>query len=119
MNRRVHLIIGIVLFLVYAHGTGLFYRTAGTLFVFGILAVVAGSLLPDILEPATGARHRSICHGWRALGFTGMAFLLTAIPVLFSPVVPHLPLVFPISCFFLGYAAHLLADSLTRTGLPG
>jgi membrane-bound metal-dependent hydrolase YbcI (DUF457 family) len=119
MNRQVHLVIGIVLFLVYAHGAGLFYRAAGTLLVFGILAVVAGSLLPDILEPATGARHRGICHGRRALGFAGMAFFLTAIPVLFSPTVPRLSLVFTVSSFFLGYASHLLADSLTRAGLPG
>jgi membrane-bound metal-dependent hydrolase YbcI (DUF457 family) len=119
MNRQVHLIIGIVLFLVYAHGAGFLNHAAGSLFVLGILTVTAGSLLPDILEPATGARHRGICHGRRTLGFMGMAFLLTAIPVLFSPVVPRLPLVFPISCFFLGYAAHLLADSLTRAGLPG
>ena len=119
MNRQGHLAIGIVLFLVYAHGAGLFYHATGGLFVFGLLAVIAGSLLPDILEPATGARHRGICHGKRALGFAVLAFFLTAIPVLFSAGVSRLSLVFTVSCFFLGYASHLLADSFTRAGLPG
>ena len=118
MNRPVNLIIGTVLYLVYAHGAGLFYRAAGTLIIFGILAVTTGSILPDVLEPATGARHRGICHGRRALWFAGLAFFLTAIPVLFSSGVPRFSLVFTVSCFFLGYAAHLLAGSLTQAGLP-
>jgi len=119
MNRQVHLVIGIVLFLVYAHGADLFYRADGLPIVFGILAVTTGSLLPDILEPATGSRHRGICHGRRVLGFAVLAFFLTAIPVLFSAGVSRLSLVFTVSCFFLGYASHLLADSFTRAGLPG
>jgi len=119
MNRQVHLVIGVVLFLVYVYVAGFFHSTSPELFAFGIVAVAAGSLLPDVLEPPTSAKHRGICHSWRALKFVTVMFLLTAIPVLFTPGIPRFPLVFSASCFFLGYSAHLLADSVTRAGLPG
>ena len=119
MNRQAHLVIGVVLFLVYVYVTGFFHHTASDLFVYGIVAVTAGSLLPDVLEPPTSAKHRCICHSRRALKSVSVMFLLTAMPVLFAPGIVHFPLVFSASCFFLGYAVHLLADSLTRAGLPG
>jgi len=118
MNRQAHLVIGAVLFLTYVYVAAFFHRASADLFVFGIVAAAAGSLFPDILEPATSAQHRGICHSWRALKFIAMIFLLTAILVLFAPGIPYFPLVFSASCFFLGYSAHLLADSLTRAGLP-
>ena len=119
MNRQAHILIGVVLFLVYAYVAGFFRITASELFVFGIIATAAGSIFPDILEPPTSAKHRGICHSWRVLKSVTVIFLLTAMPVLFAPGIPHFPLVFSLSCFFLGYAAHLLADSMTRTGQPG
>lgn len=119
MNRQAHFIIGVVLFLAYVYVTGFFHHTASELFVYGIVAVAAGSLFPDILEPPTSAKHRGICHSRRALKSVSVMFLLTAMPVLFAPGIPHFPLMFSVSCFFLGYAAHLLADSMTRAGLPG
>ena len=119
MNRQAHILIGIVLFLAYAYVAGLFHHTTSELFVFGIVAAAAGSLFPDILEPPTGAKHRGFFHSRRVLKSVTVMFLITAMPVLFAPGIPHFPLVFSASCFFLGYAAHLLADSLTRAGLPG
>jgi len=119
MNRQVHLVIGLGLFLVYLYVTGLFHGPTGELFVFGIIAVTAGSLFPDILEPATSGRHRRIFHSRRVLNVAGMLFLLTGVTVMFARAVPDPAPVFAFSCFFLGYAAHLLADSLTRAGLPG
>jgi membrane-bound metal-dependent hydrolase YbcI (DUF457 family) len=119
MNRRTHLIIGIALFLGYGYGAGLIHHVAGEVFVCGVIAAAAGSLLPDILEPPTSAQHRGVFHSGRALKTVTMIFLLTAIPVFFTPGIARFPLVFSASCFFLGYAAHLLADSLTRAGLPG
>ena len=119
MKRQVHLIIGIGLFLAYGYMTGLFHNPAGELFVFGIIAVAAGSLFPDILEPATSPRHRGIFHSRRVLKGSALLFLFTAAPVMLIPVIPHLAGVFACSCFFLGYAGHLLADSVTRAGLPG
>jgi inner membrane protein len=119
MNRQAHLVIGVVLFLVYLYVTMFFHGISGELFVSGIVAVAAGSLFPDILEPPTNARHRGFFHSRRAFRSVSMIFLLTAVPVLFDPGIPHFALVFSASCFFLGYASHLLADSQTRAGLPG
>lgn len=118
MNRQVHLIIGGVLFLVYAYVAGLIHPAFGTLCIFGFVATAAGSIFPDILEPPTSAHHRGFFHSRRALKEIAVLFLLTAMPVLFAPGIPRFPLVFSTSCFFLGYAAHLAADSLTRAGLP-
>jgi len=117
MNRQAHLVIGTVLFLVYAYAAGSILSVSGELFAYGIVAVAAGSLFPDILEPPTSAQHRGICHSWRALKSVAVMFLLTALPALFVPGIPRLLPVFAASCFFLGYAAHLLADCLTRAGL--
>ena len=123
MNRKAHLIIGIALFLMYFYVAGLFHSTAGVLttgalFVSGIVAVSVGSLFPDLLEPATSSRHRGFFHSRRALDIVGVLFLLSAVVILFAPGAARLSLVFGTSCFFLGYAAHLLADSVTRAGLP-
>jgi membrane-bound metal-dependent hydrolase YbcI (DUF457 family) len=57
-------------------------------------------------------------HSRRALKSVTVLFLLTAVPVLFAHSMPRSPLIFAASCFFLGYSAHLLADSMTRAGLP-
>ena len=119
MKRQAHLVIGVILFLVYGYVAGSFHGSSGELLVLGIAAVAAGSLFPDILEPATSAQHRGIFHSRRALKSVAVIFLLTAIPVLSVPGIPHFPLVFSASCFFLGYSAHLLADSVSRAGLPG
>jgi hypothetical protein len=50
---------------------------------------------------------------------SALLFVFTAVPVLMVHSIPHLAGVFACSCFFLGYAGHLLADSVTRAGLPG
>ena len=118
MNRQAHLSIGMMLFLVYGWGEGLLHQTDGSFLVYGMIATLAGSLVPDILEPPTSASHRGICHSRRALKCTIVLFLISALPVLFASDIPRLPLIFSASYFFLGYAGHLLADTLTRAGLP-
>lgn len=118
MNRQAHLIIGMMLFLGYGYGAGLLHQAQGSLVVGGMLATLAGSLVPDILEPPISARHRGIFHSRRALKCAAVLFLVSALPVLLTSDIPRLPLIFSASCFFLGYAGHLLADSLTRAGLP-
>ncbi|MFA4877491.1 MAG: metal-dependent hydrolase [Methanoregula sp.] len=118
MNRKAHLVIGALLFLSYVYVTGFFHGTSLELFVFGIVAVALGSLFPDIIEPATGSHHRGICHSRRVLKFLLILFLLSALAVLFAKSSPRYPLVFSASCFFLGYASHLIADATTRAGLP-
>jgi hypothetical protein len=119
MNRKVHLGAGTALFLAFACGTGLFHRTSISLLIFGLGAAAAGSLFPDILEPPTSAKHLDFFHCRRSLAFAGAVFVLTTVPVVFVSGLPHLPLFVACSSFFLGYSAHLLADSLTQAGLPG
>jgi len=119
INRRVHLIIGITLLLAYAYIAVYSHGISVGPVTCGIITAATGSLLPDILEPPTGSRHRGICHSRRALNIVAAVFLISAIPVLFAPDIPHYPVIFSASGFSIGYLAHLLADSLTRAGLPG
>ena len=118
MNRQAHLIIGVVVFLAYHEVTVFIHAASTELLIPGIVAVAAGSLVPDILEPPTSAQHRGIFNSRLALKSVAVLFLFTAVPVLFAPGIPRFPLVSAASCFFLGYVTHLLADSLTRAGLP-
>jgi membrane-bound metal-dependent hydrolase YbcI (DUF457 family) len=115
MRRRVHLLIGAGLFLLYWYGAVSSRGGSGGLFVLGLVAAVFGSFLPDLLEPATSARHRGFFHGRRVLECAILCFLVSAGYTVLAPGTP-----FPLACsaFLLGYAAHLLADSLTRAGLP-
>jgi membrane-bound metal-dependent hydrolase YbcI (DUF457 family) len=115
MNRRVHLLIGAGLFLLYWYGAVSPRGGSGGLFAAGILAAAFGSLLPDLLEPATNARHRGLFHSRRVLECAVLFFLAAAALTVLAPGT-----LLPLACsaFLLGYAAHLLADSLTRAGLP-
>ncbi len=119
MNRRTHVVMGAIAFFLYTYLlTDPATAIDGTR-LYGLAAVLAGALLPDILEPATSANHRGFFHS-RGVA-RGIAVLFGA-SVLLSygfPWLPPGPYAFPASCFFLGYLCHLLADSLTPRGLPG
>ena len=122
MNRQTHLLVGIVLFLLCVYGTGLIHHTSGESLILGCIAVLAGSLFPDIIEPPASAKHRGFFHSRRMLKAAAVLFLITALAVMLAPGMPRFPLAssaFTSSGFFLGYATHLAADSLTRAGLPG
>jgi membrane-bound metal-dependent hydrolase YbcI (DUF457 family) len=118
MKRQAHLIIGESLYLGYIYATGLFAGMSAGLLVIGMVAMAAGSILPDLLEPATSAKHRGVFHSRRALKIVAVLFLIAVALVFAAPGIPHFPAVFGATGFFLGYAAHLLADSFTRAGLP-
>lgn len=118
MNRKGHLVLGLLLFPALIGIAGLFPRINTFLLISGAGAVAAGSIFPDIIEPPTSKRHRGIFHSRRALGgvLAGLALTMTAVVNLPAP--SRLPLLFACSAFFFGYATHLLADSLTPSGLP-
>jgi membrane-bound metal-dependent hydrolase YbcI (DUF457 family) len=118
MNRQIHLGLGVVLFLCYFSFARSIYDTNIAFFAFGIIAVTVGSVCPDILEPPTGPTHRGIFHSWPMLKAVTLLFLVAAVLGLLGSDIPHTLLVFSCSCFFLGYSTHLLADSMTRAGLP-
>jgi membrane-bound metal-dependent hydrolase YbcI (DUF457 family) len=119
MRKGSHLVIGFLAFFVYACLlNGIHSINAGS-FIIGIFTVAAGSVTPDILEAPTSSKHRRTLHCRRVLKGTGVLFGITAILYLL-PILPQpgkLP-DFCLSCFFLGYLFHLIADSTTRRGLP-
>ncbi len=65
MNRQEHLAIGVMAFIAYRSLVHLII-SADPL-VYALIAVVLGSILPDILEPATSWMHRGVYHSKRAL----------------------------------------------------
>lgn len=122
MNHGAHVLIGILFFFAYAFfhnamSPVIHYPVPGApvpwLWIPGFFLAVIGSSLPDILEPAKNRAHRRTFHSKKTLRTAGLLFALTAVIGLLSPVS------FSVSCFFLGYLSHLLADSTTRAGLPG
>ncbi|MEN6611399.1 MAG: metal-dependent hydrolase [Methanoregulaceae archaeon] len=121
MNRGVHLVLGGIAFFLYSWVIGNIEPAVSNPFLPGIIAALVGSLAPDCLEPATSWHHRGICHSRRALWFTGILLGLT-FAGLVLPVPSGTPSGFPVlwtvSCFFLGYFSHLLADACTKMGLP-
>jgi hypothetical protein len=121
MNRKEHLLIGIVIFFVYNFINNslinsaiipIFGISSSTLWLVGAFAAALGSIIPDQIEPATHWTHRGTFHSKRTLNLTIWLFGITAVISLFSS------LFFYISSFFLGYMFHLLADSMTEVGLP-
>ncbi len=112
MNRQQHLIIGAIAFIAYTLLLYLISKIPADALIYAFMAVVLGSILPDILEAPTSWMHRGLCHSKRALKFLGEILVVTAlIGLLFS-------IFYIVSSFFLGYVFHLLADATTEVGLP-
>ena len=121
MNHKEHVLIGVVIFFVYNFFNNtlinsvlqpLYGISINTMWLYGVILAVIGSGIPDILEPASHWTHRNKFHSKKTLRLSEGIFSITAIIGLFFPIS------FYISCFFLGYMFHLLADSLTKVGLP-
>ncbi len=112
MNRQEHLAIGTIAFLVYTYLLYLVIKTSTGAIGYAFIAVILGSIIPDILEAPTSWMHRGICHSKRALNLSGKILVLTAFIGLFFSTF------YVISSFFLGYTFHLLADATTEVGLP-
>ena len=117
MRRSGHLLIGTAAFVLYQLALEAACPAVLYPWFVGLFAAAAGAVFPDILEPGTGIHHRGICHSRRALKIVSVLFLTAAAISLVA--LPHRIVVYLASCFFLGYASHLLADSFTRMGLPG
>jgi len=54
----------------------LFYKLFFKCSCLGFLAVLAGSIIPDVLEPPTSWTHRDLFHSVRALKFAAIVFVL-------------------------------------------
>jgi membrane-bound metal-dependent hydrolase YbcI (DUF457 family) len=118
MNRPEHVGIGIVSWVLYDILLHLVNENFGSVILYALIAVVLGSIIPDILEPPTNWMHRDIYHSKRALKLTGKIFAVTALIGLLSYFFYIFSVSYILSNFFLGYTSHLLADSTTKTGLP-
>jgi membrane-bound metal-dependent hydrolase YbcI (DUF457 family) len=118
MRRECHLAIGGLAFSLYQFFIEIINKTTNYPWIFGFFVAALGSTVPDLLEPASGWRHRGLCHSRGALNLMILLFSISAVIALISSPFPDLFCIYLASCFFLGYAFHLLADSLTPLGLP-
>jgi hypothetical protein len=119
MDKQWHLIIGGIAFLLYQTFLDNFDTTIHFNWIIGLVLVAIGSVFPDTLEPANNRYHRGLFHSYGTLVIVLVCFIVSAITVSFSHPFPNLTLVYFVSCFFLGYIFHLLADSTTQRDLPG
>ncbi|MDD1686830.1 metal-dependent hydrolase [Methanoregula sp.] len=118
MRSSEHIGIGIIAFLGYAYVIGGIVSTINDPWIWGGLAVVIGSIIPDWIEPATNFQHRGLFHSIGSLKAVGLLFGSTALIALIIAFFSTFSAFYIISCFFLGYFFHLLADSITPMGLP-
>ncbi|MHA1222770.1 MAG: hypothetical protein ACTSP3_05850 [Candidatus Heimdallarchaeaceae archaeon] len=83
--------------------------------LLGLMFLILGSILPDIIEPPTDRFHRATFHSYYTLGITGVIGLisLVLIFVLGSNIITII-----IIALSLGYFIHLVLDSQTKMGLP-
>lgn len=117
MRRGVHLAIGLLAFCSYAYLGHFLQDIPRGALVFGLLAALASSILPDLLEPPTNSRHRRFFHSKTVLKGAGAVFCgTTALWLL--PELPQKTVPFVLSALALGYLLHLAADSITPRGLP-
>jgi len=118
MNRQEHVMIGLIVFSLF---TWIFYNIVKipiNMIIFGGIGALFGSIIPDLLEPATNWMHRGTCHSKRALKFTVKVFAIVVLIGLLSFFFSTFLIFYIIASFFLGYIAHLLADATTTVGLP-
>jgi membrane-bound metal-dependent hydrolase YbcI (DUF457 family) len=119
MRRSTHLLLGGLAFFAYTYPIYILLNLPSGTILVGFFAVLFGSVMPDVLEPARTWVHRGLGHSRRAMKGAAELFAVTAVLGLFQFLDPSLSLCYIASGFFLGYAVHLLADSVTPAGLPG
>jgi membrane-bound metal-dependent hydrolase YbcI (DUF457 family) len=118
MNSSEHIGIGIIAFFAYAYFIGNIASSINNPLIWGVVAVVIGSIIPDVIEPATSYRHRGLFHSFSALLVIFFLFGSTALIALVISFFSEFSAFYLWSCFFLGYLFHLLADAITPMGLP-
>jgi len=111
MNKNQHIVIGTIIFVLYLIFFFLMHPIDSQVIVFSYVALLAGSIIPDVVEPASDWKHRGFGHSKRVLKKMALVFFvcsLIAIVFQYSLIV---------SSFLLGYIVHLLADATTKVGL--
>jgi len=112
LNREKHIVFGLIGFVAYVILLQNIRPFEIDILVFGGVASILGSIIPDLIEPAGDFRHRGFAHSKRVLSRFTIILLITSLISLFIPVL------LVISAGLIGYILHLLADSTTRTNIP-
>jgi membrane-bound metal-dependent hydrolase YbcI (DUF457 family) len=118
MNKEQHVVIGIIIFCIFTWLLYSLVKIPSNIIIYGLIGAIFGSIIPDILEPASNWMHRGLGHSKRALKFIGKIFIVTAFLGALAFFNSLFFIFYIISSFFLGYVAHLLADATTPVGLP-
>ena len=109
MNKEEHYTIAFILVIIFYFILNYFHL----LNYFGYsVALLFGSVLPDMIEPAKNYTHRNYFHSKRIL------------KIMYYLIIPTLIIGFFINWIFyvfflvIGYISHLGLDSTTKMGLP-
>jgi membrane-bound metal-dependent hydrolase YbcI (DUF457 family) len=118
-NRLEHLQTPFILIIIIIFVGFYFHKmdAASIMVKWGIVPLLLGAVLPDILNPPTSYRHRTWAHMKRLVKPLLWILLISLIAsVIFWFFQFYWPIV---SLFFaIGYSSHLALDSLTPMGLP-
>ena len=109
MNKVQHFLGGLVLFLIIIL---ILDKLSLNHWMGFALALLIGSILPDIIEPAKHPFHRKYFHGKRFLKILSITLIITLILGIFINQFLYL------TFLALGYILHLALDSTTPFGLP-
>ena len=101
MNSSEHTGIGIIAFLIYPYGVGNIVSSINHSWIWGLVAVIIGSLIPDIIEPATSSRHRGLFHSVGALIAMIFLFGSTTLIAVIIAFFSEFSVFYIISCFLL------------------
>jgi len=111
-DRETHLGFGLIfvvaLYLVFQQINFKSFTIAEAFFLY------VGSIIPDIIEPATSYNHRAFFHSWKLLAVLLVLSILTFLIWHFS----NIGFIGWIAFFCAGYIVHLLLDSTTKMSLP-
>ncbi len=117
-DRKEHLKKGIIfggpiilLLMFFSRNPAMIFLTVS----IGIGLLVLGSILPDLIEPATGPFHRSTFHSLLVL------FILSAVGIISIFAVFSFGaniITVGLCAICIGYLIHLILDSRTKMGLP-
>jgi hypothetical protein len=117
-RKEIHILIPFIfiLFIWFIAGKKFLSLFTGWTFLIFWLLFFIGSLVPDLIEPASkhSFRHRSFFHSWRLLKIIS----IPTVVIIILWLIFKFSILLYIGSFLLGYIIHLLLDSMTKMSLP-
>lgn len=88
--------------------------------IFAAIVSAGAGRLPDMIEPSKkgGWNHRKVFHGYVVFQLTGLATLITFMVAAITTFIVGINWTFILFALPFGYFLHLVADSMTKMGLP-